>query len=140
MKKLDAQKNKLYTLAKKTQKNAHAPYSKFKVGAALLTHDGNMYAGCNVENASFGATVCAERTAIQTAVAAQGYFEIREIVVVTNSTPPWPPCALCRQVISEFIGNSGRSLKIHAMNLKGKSVEYTFDELYPDSFTPKDLK
>ncbi|HMR04429.1 MAG TPA: cytidine deaminase [Polyangiaceae bacterium] len=80
---------------------AHAPYSKFQVGAALLADDGNTYLGCNVENASFGATVCAERSAVSAMVAAGG-SKVLAVAVYTNATQPTFPCGVCRQVLSEF--------------------------------------
>ncbi|HMP74419.1 MAG TPA: cytidine deaminase [Kiritimatiellia bacterium] len=83
-----------------TAARAHAPYSKFYVGAALLTHDGEVITGCNVENASYGLTNCAERTAIFTAVA-RGITSFRAVAVVASGAMPWP-CGACRQVLSEF--------------------------------------
>lgn len=84
-------------------KNAHAPYSKFKVGAALLTRSGKVFSGCNVENASYGMTNCAERTAIFSAVARLGpKMEIRAVAIVNDQDAPCSPCGACRQVIYEF--------------------------------------
>lgn len=84
-------------------KNAHAPYSKFKVGAALVTTVGELFSGCNVENASYGLTNCAERTAIFSAIAQRGpRIEIRAIAVVNDRDAPCSPCGACRQVIYEF--------------------------------------
>lgn len=124
---------KLFKAAEKTRKNAYSPYSKFKVGAALRTRKGEVFVGCNVENSSYGATICAERVAILTAVAALGRFEIDEMVVVTDAQPPWPPCGMCRQVIAEF---ATPSTKIHAMNLEGAVHSQKFVELFPQAFTP----
>ncbi|MEQ6168857.1 MULTISPECIES: cytidine deaminase [unclassified Ekhidna] len=81
---------------------AYAPYSNFKVGSALLTRSGNVYTGCNVENASYGLTVCAERNAIANAIIAEGTIEIEKLVVYTPTPKPTPPCGACRQVIHEF--------------------------------------
>src|SRR5277367_5405090 len=93
----------LTAAAKRAMKNAHAPYSKFKVGAALLTTSGKVFVGCNVENASYGMTNCAERTAIFTAVAQLGSkMRIRAIAVANNQNMPCSPCGACRQVIYEF--------------------------------------
>ena len=95
--------NKAYLAAKKARKNAYAPYSKYHVGAALIL-GAEVIAGCNVENASFGATICAERNALLHAVAKHGKPRLDGIVVVTQENPPAPPCALCLQVLVEFCG------------------------------------
>jgi cytidine deaminase len=95
--------NRLLRAALKVVKHAHAPYSSFRVGAALLTTRGKIFVGCNVENASYGMTNCAERTAIFSAVAELGpKFEIRAIAVVNDQGVPCSPCGACRQVIYEF--------------------------------------
>jgi cytidine deaminase len=83
------------------RKNAHAPYSSYLVGAALLTADGRIFAGCNVENASYGATLCAERNAVAQMVAA-GARDIAALVVVTEGPEPGSPCGICRQTLAEF--------------------------------------
>lgn len=88
--------------AKEAAHNAYAPYSKFKVGCALLTKSGNVYVGCNVENASYGLTICAERNAIASAISAEGKIEIDKLFVYTPTPKPTPPCGACRQVIHEF--------------------------------------
>jgi cytidine deaminase len=94
---------KLLRSAKTVMKNAHAPYSKFRVGAAVLLSNGKIFSGCNVENASYGMTNCAERTAIFSAVAQLGpKFEIRAVSVVNDQGVPCSPCGACRQVIYEF--------------------------------------
>src|ERR1700722_16245125 len=94
---------KLLQSAKKVMKNAHAPYSKFRVGAAVLLSNGKIFSGCNVENASYGMTNCAERTAIFSAVAQYGpAIEIRAVSVVNDQGVPCSPCGACRQVIYEF--------------------------------------
>nr|WAY00085.1 cytidine deaminase [uncultured bacterium] len=87
--------------AKKVRKNAYAPYSKYKVGAALMTKSGKVFEGCNVENASFGATICAERGAIMQMIAA-GESKPVAIAIVTQGDEPASPCGICRQVLSEF--------------------------------------
>lgn len=93
----------LLRAARRVMKHAHAPYSKFRVGAAFLTTQGQLFVGCNVENASYGLTNCAERTAIFAAVAELGpKFEIRTMVVVNDQKVPCSPCGACRQVIYEF--------------------------------------
>src|SRR5712671_2744950 len=93
----------LLQLARAAQQQAHAPYSKFNVGAAVLLDNGEIFSGCNVENASYGLTNCAERTAIFSAVAQSGpALNIQEIVVVNDQGAPSSPCGACRQVIYEF--------------------------------------
>jgi cytidine deaminase len=96
-------RKRLLDAARAAMKNAHAPYSNFKVGAALLTTTGEIFAGCNVENASYGMTNCAERTAIFSAVANLGpKMEIEAIAIVNDHDAPCSPCGACRQVIYEF--------------------------------------
>jgi cytidine deaminase len=97
------QRERLLREARKVMKHAHAPYSQFRVGAALLTAKGEVFSGCNVENASYGMTNCAERTAIFTAVARSGpELNIRAVAVVNDQGVPCSPCGACRQVIYEF--------------------------------------
>ncbi|MGQ9855154.1 MAG: cytidine deaminase [Fervidobacterium sp.] len=120
--------------AKEAMKNAYAPYSHFHVGAALLTKSGNVYVGVNVENASYGLTNCAERTAIFSAVA-NGESEFDTLVVIADTDKPVSPCGACRQVMSEF-GN----FKVILTNLKGDVLETTVQELLPYSFDKEDLK
>lgn len=127
----------LFESARKAREHAYSPYSGEKVGAAIRLKSGGVYSGCNVENSSYGATNCAERTAIHSAVAAEGpRLQIESIVVVTDHTPPWPPCGLCRQVIAEF----GAESEIHSANLDGIQSSISFRELYPSAFTPDYLK
>ena len=103
----DLQRKRLLKAARATMKNAHAPYSNFRVGSALLTTKGKVFSGCNVENASYGMTNCAERTAIFSAVAALGpKIEIAAIAVVNDQGVPCSPCGACRQVIYEFGPNA----------------------------------
>jgi cytidine deaminase len=95
--------DKAFGIALKARENAYAPYSGFKVGAALAVKGSEkIFAGCNVENASYGATICAERTAIVSVVASEGKVDFDFCVVVTDSEPASPPCAMCLQVFSEF--------------------------------------
>lgn len=94
----------LVRAAKDMVKRAHAPYSKFRVGAAIETKDGKIFKGCNVENASYGLSICAERSAVSAAVAA-GETEFVRIAVATSSGKPTAPCGACRQVLAEFAGD-----------------------------------
>jgi cytidine deaminase len=122
--------------ATQAREHAYAPYSKKKVGSAIKLSNGKIYAGCNVENASYGGTVCAERNAIFAAVSENGKIEITEVLVITDESPAWPPCGLCRQVIAEF----GQKATIHVTNLKGETHSLPFKQLFPDAFTPQHLK
>ena len=97
------QQEKMLASARAAHKNAHAPYSNFRVGSTILTERGNLYSGCNVENASYGLTICAERDAIFAAVAAEGTgMRIKAVAVATEKDGPCAPCGACRQVIFEF--------------------------------------
>jgi cytidine deaminase len=122
---------RLLSAARRAMKNAHAPYSKFKVGAALVTTKGQIFLGCNVENASYSMTNCAERTAIFNAVAQLGpKMEIRAIAVTNNQNAPCSPCGACRQVIYEFGPNA-------VVFFRGKSdddKELPITELLPEGF------
>ena len=129
----------LYEAARQSREKSHSPYSKQKVGAAIRTQDGRIFGGCNVENSSYGGTVCAERVAIFKAVSEQGRFKIAEVMVVTDASPPWPPCGLCRQVIAEFGREPDQEVLVHAANLQGEIRSVTFTELFPDAFTPSHL-
>lgn len=129
-----AEWKQLYEAAREVQDAAYAPYSEFKVGAALLAADREVYAGCNVENASGGATVCAERSAISNAVS-HGQREFLGLCVVTNLDRPAAPCGICRQVLVEFT----RDLPILMAN-REEALEYTsLDVILPRQFTPDDL-
>jgi cytidine deaminase len=124
----------LYDQAVAYRLRSHSPYSNHKVGAALRASDGKIYGGCNIENSSYGGTVCGERTAIWKAASEIGPgFRIEEILVVTDATPPWPPCGLCRQVISEF---APADTPLHAANLQGEIISFRFGDLLPSAFTP----
>lgn len=122
--------------AKNAMLNAYAPYSKFKVGAAIQTKNGNIYTGCNIENASFGATNCAERTAIFKAVS-EGETELVAIAIVSSGGDFTYPCGICRQVISEFM-TTGDFIFENASTGEIKVVP--IEEIFPYSFTQKDLK
>jgi len=123
---------KLIEMAGKAREGAYAPYSHFKVGAALITPDGHIFSGANVENASYGLTMCAERVAIFQAVAAH-CREIEAIAVVADSEEPVPPCGACLQVLAEF----GQDTKVVLANLRGKCLETTVRELLPRAFDKK---
>lgn len=113
---------------------AYAPYSNFKVGAAIRTKDGKMYGGCNIENSSFSSTMCAERTAIYRAVSS-GETEFDAIAVVSDSTNPAAPCGSCLQVLAEF----GVS-RIIMSNLNGDTEEMTIGELLPKAFSKENME
>jgi len=106
-----------------------APYSRFKVGAALRTKGGRVFHGCNVENCTYGLTVCAERVALLSALAA-GEREFDAIVVVTQSEEPGTPCGPCRQLMWEFCGD----IEVTLAGLKGQRVDYKLAELFPHPF------
>lgn len=126
----------LFQKACEAQKKAHAPYSEALIGAAVLMSDGTIHSGCNVENASYGGTVCAERVAIFKAVSEGAAKQVLEVLVVSDSEKPWPPCGFCRQVIAEF---ATENTLIHTANLQGKMKTFRFPEIFPEAFTPKHL-
>ena len=123
----------LVRAAEAARRHAHAPYSRYHVGAAVETEDGAIYAGCNVENASYGLTICAERAAVCAAVAA-GARKIRRAVVVTDSDPPGAPCGACRQVLAEF----GLDMEVMAIG-PARRMRWTLRDLLPDAFTSEAL-
>lgn len=127
------QREQLLLAARKAMKNAHAPYSHFKVGAALLTAKGEMFTGCNVENASYGLSNCAERTAIFSAVAQSGpELDIRAIAVVNDQGVSCSPCGACRQVIYEF----GPEAIVFFQSAEGWKESH-ITELLPEGFRLK---
>jgi len=111
---------------------AYAPYSKFRVGAALLGTDGSVTEGCNVENASYPATRCAEQTAVGAAVT-RGLRTFSAIVIATEADDPTPPCGVCRQVLVEFAPH----LQIISVTRRGAEARWTLGELLPAAFTPR---
>lgn len=120
----------LIELAKQVRELAYAPYSKFKVGAVVESRDGRIFTGCNVENSSYGLTMCAERNALGKAIA-EGARDFVRIAVIADAHAPVPPCGACRQVISELCG---RQTEIIMVNLNGTIETHTIDELLPEAF------
>ena len=130
--------NNLETLveaALKVRERAYAPFSKFKVGAAVLTKSGKIYIGCNIESASYGLTVCAERVAIWKAVS-EGEREFTNVAVVADTEELTPPCGVCRQIIWEFCGD----IPVTFANLHGKTETVQMKEILPRAFDTKFLK
>ncbi|MEZ2719261.1 cytidine deaminase [Niallia circulans] len=121
--------------AKLAREKAYVPYSKFKVGAALLSEKGVVYRGCNIENAAYSMTNCAERTALFKAVS-EGDTTFKKLVVVADTEGPVSPCGACRQVISELCP---KDMEVILTNLKGDVQTLTVAELLPGAFSPEDL-
>lgn len=126
--------SQLKELALQALQQAYSPYSKKRIGASVLLANGKAYAGCNIENASFGGTVCAERVAIWKAYSENSaQIKISEVYVASEADQPWPPCGLCRQVISEF---GTATTKVIIFNKTGNTREFLFKDLFPESFGP----
>lgn len=126
-------RDRLVQMAKEAQANAYAPYSGFKVGAALQADDGRIFAGANVENASYGLSNCAERVALGAAVAA-GARRFKRLVIVTEASPPSAPCGACRQVLAEM----GTELAVESVG-PSSARRWKLAALMPDRFGPEDL-
>jgi len=124
-----AGKTDLFETAKKAMKSSRAPFSKLRVGAALRAANGKVYAGSNIETASLGLTVCAERVALFSAIA-HGERKFKEIAIVSSASEPITPCGACRQVMWELCGN----IKVSIHNLKGAKKEFELSELLPSPF------
>jgi cytidine deaminase len=124
----------LLDAARAAQQRAYAPYSRFRVGCALEAEDGRVFVGCNVENASYGLTICAERAAICAAVAA-GAQRFRRAVIVSDSDPPAAPCGACRQVLAEF----EPGLRVDGVSPAGTAT-WTVAELLPSAFGREQLQ
>lgn len=127
---------KAHKAAVAVRKKSYSPYSNFGVGSALVTSKNKIYSGTNIENASFGGTICAERVAIVEAVK-NGDKKFSHIVVVTDTPKLTPPCGFCRQVMAEFFDDK---TQIWLGNLKEIKSVYSFQELLPEAFGPKNLK
>lgn len=126
--------DRLVEAARAAQRRAHAPYSNYQVGAALETEDGAVFTGCNVENASYGLGMCAERVAVGTAVAA-GHRRFVRVVVTSDSDPPASPCGACRQVLAEF----ALGAEVIAVGPR-QTMTWTVAGLLPDAFTADRLR
>jgi cytidine deaminase len=125
----------LIRMAAEARQHARAPHSNFRVGAALESRSGKVYSGCNIENATYGLTVCAERVAIWKALS-EGGSGFRRIAIVTDTDTLTPPCGACRQIIWEYCGD----IRIVLANLQGKSARYRMQELFPVPFDNRFLK
>ena len=126
---------RLFKACKEVREQAHVPYSNFKVGAAFLTEDNSIITGCNVENAAYPQSQCAEASAIGNLIS-QGYKSIKEVVVIGSGDLLCSPCGGCRQRIREF---ASLNVKIHMCNELGHMKTSTLEELLPDSFGPENL-
>ena len=135
---VDAQGDRVMTMLREralgAMARAYAPYSGFRVGAALLAADGSVTEGCNVENAAFPAGMCAERSAVAAAVA-RGIRAFESLTIATEAEEPTPPCGICRQVLEEFSPH----LLVVSVTSDGREARWTLDELLPRAFTPKSL-
>jgi len=125
----------LVKLAIEAREKAYVPYSKFKVGAAIEMEDGSVFTGCNIENASYGATNCAERTAIFKAVS-EGHSIMKKIAIVGDMATYTAPCGICRQVIAEF---AAKDIEIVLIKNKDEYIVKTLEEILPGAFTKEDL-
>ena len=125
----------LIAIAQRARRYARADYSKFKVGAALETVGGKVFTGCNVENSTYGLTICAERVAIFKALS-EGHTKFRRIAVAFDTHAPTPPCGACRQVLWEFAGD----IEIILATLRGRSMSHRMHELLPLPFDKRFLK
>lgn len=125
----------LEQIARQAQHFAYSPYSNYRVGAALECADGSVYSGCNIENCSYGATVCAERIALFKAVS-QGHRSFRRIAIATDAIEPATPCGFCRQVLSEFCDADFEIILVGAQS----QIVFTLGQLQPNPFSPASLR
>lgn len=125
----------LIKMAMEAREKSYSPYSNFKVGAALYTKSGMVFTGCNIENAGYTPTICAERVAFAKCIS-EGYTDIEKIAVVGSETRTSFPCGVCRQFMVEY----GKNLKVICAKNEESYEVYTLDELLPNSFGPEDLK
>lgn len=126
---MDKDIEKLFEAAKEVREFSYSPYSHFKVGAAIEGESGKIYTGTNIENSSFGLTICAERVALFKGIS-EGETGFTKLVLVTDTGLPTPPCGACRQVLSEF----DPGLEIHMCTLDGECKKVTLDEIFPHQF------
>ncbi|MCW1927088.1 cytidine deaminase [Bhargavaea beijingensis] len=130
------EKLQLMDRAKAVRELAYVPYSKFQVGAALLTVDGEMFGGCNIENSAYSMANCAERTAFFKAIS-EGHRDFKALAVVADTPGPVSPCGACRQVIAEFCDGD---MPVYLTNLNGDVLETTVSELLPGAFKAEDME
>ena len=128
---MDDQLNEMLTKAKEVYENAYAPYSNFAVGAVILTTEGQLYTGANVENACYSMGQCAEASAIGHLVAKQGLARIKKVLIVVDAKVPVVPCGGCLQKLSEF---SAKDTEVHCYTLSGEYKHYAFSDLHPIFF------
>ncbi len=128
----EQEKERLLDAARHARGGAYAPYSAFQVGAAVLAGNGSLFSGCNIENSSYGLTICAERVALFKAVS-EGSTRLEAVALITDTEEPVMPCGACRQVLAEF----NPDMMIFSVTQKGKTVSRRLSELLPDPFTKK---
>ena len=126
--------DRLITEARKARAHSHSPFSRFRVGSAVLTAGGKIFAGCNIENSSFGLTICAERTALFKAVS-EGHRKFRAIAIATDDRTPVAPCGACRQVIMDLAGD----IDVIMTGKNGSTRVVRLSELFPYPFGPENL-
>ncbi|MBX3017775.1 MAG: cytidine deaminase [Bdellovibrionaceae bacterium] len=129
--------DKLLKIAEKYLSHSHSPYSKAQVASAVELENGEIFGGCNIENASYGGTVCAERVAIWKALSEYPGQKLKRVLVMTDTANPWPPCGFCRQVIAEF---AKPSTEILLANKSGVKSTHAFQDILPLAFGAEDLK